>query len=96
MCTSRQFVTTRHDFRADFLYGDGIGRYGACQLPDIAIKPTGILPPLPEFQALTGLVGHPADMLCRSRESVVGTRNSKTGVPARSPYLQPDRDLEQC
>jgi hypothetical protein len=51
------------DFQADFLYGDGIGRYGTSQLPDVAIKPTGILAPIPEFQALTGLVGHPTDAL---------------------------------
>ena len=51
------------DLQADFLYGDGIGRYGTSQLPDVAIKPTGILAPIPEFQALTGLIGHPTDAL---------------------------------
>lgn len=51
------------DFQADFLYGDGIGRYGTSQLPDVAIKPTGILAPIPELQALTGLIGHPTDAL---------------------------------
>jgi hypothetical protein len=51
------------DLQADFLYGDGIGRYGTSQLPDVAIKPTGILAPIPELQALTGLIGHPTDAL---------------------------------
>ncbi len=51
------------DLQADFLYGDGIGRYGASQLPDIAIRPNGILAPIPELQALVGLVGHPTDAL---------------------------------
>jgi hypothetical protein len=51
------------DLQADFLYGDGIGRYGTSQLPDVAIKPTGILAPVPELQALVGLVGHPTDAL---------------------------------
>jgi hypothetical protein len=51
------------DLQADFLYGDGIGRYGSSQLPDVAIKPTGILAPVPELQALVGLVGHPTDAL---------------------------------
>jgi len=32
MRTSRQFATTQHDVRADFLYGDGTGRYGASRL----------------------------------------------------------------
>jgi hypothetical protein len=51
------------DLQADFLYGDGIGRYGSSQLPDVAIKPTGILTPVPEVPALVGLVGHPTDAL---------------------------------
>jgi hypothetical protein len=51
------------DFQADFLYGDGIGRYGTSQFPDVAIKPTGVLAPIPELQALTGLIGHPTDAL---------------------------------
>jgi hypothetical protein len=51
------------DFQADFLYGDGIGRYGTSQLPDVAVKPTGILAPVPGLQALVGLIGHPTDAL---------------------------------
>jgi hypothetical protein len=51
------------DFQADFLIGDGIGRYGAAQLPDVAVKSTGLLVPIPELQALLGLVGHPTDYL---------------------------------
>jgi hypothetical protein len=49
------------DFQADFLLGDGIGRYGSAGLPDVAIKPTGVLAPIPEIQALVGLVGHPTE-----------------------------------
>jgi len=56
-------VPQQLDFQADFLYGDGIGRYGASQLPDVAIKPTGVLAPVPELQALVGLIGHPTDAL---------------------------------
>jgi hypothetical protein len=51
------------DLQADFLLGDGIGRYGVSQLPDLAIKSTGILAPVLELQALVGLVGHPTDTL---------------------------------
>jgi hypothetical protein len=47
------------DFQADFLAGNGIGRYGTVGLPDVAVKPNGILAPIPEIQALVGLVGHP-------------------------------------
>jgi hypothetical protein len=51
------------DLQADFLIGDGIGRYGATGLPDVAVKPTGVLVPIPELQALVGLVGHPTDYI---------------------------------
>jgi hypothetical protein len=51
------------DLQADFLIGDGIGRYGAAQLPDVAVKPTGVLVPIPELQALVGLIGHPTDYI---------------------------------
>ena len=51
------------DLQADFLAGDGIGRYRTSQLPDVAIKPTGILAPVPGLQALVGLIGHPTDAL---------------------------------
>jgi hypothetical protein len=51
------------DLQADFLIGDGIGRYGSVGLPDVAVKPTGVLVPIPELQALVGLVGHPTDYL---------------------------------
>jgi hypothetical protein len=51
------------DFQADFLIGDGIGRYGAAQFPDVAVKSTGLLVPIPGLQALVGLVGHPTDYI---------------------------------
>ena len=51
------------DFQADFLIGDGIGRYGSVGLPDVAVKPSGVLVPIPQLQALLGLVGHPTDAL---------------------------------
>jgi hypothetical protein len=56
-------VPKQLDLQADFLYGAGIGRYGTSQLPDVAIKPTGILAPVPGLQVLVGLVGHPTDAL---------------------------------
>ena len=51
------------DFQADFLTGNGIGRYGSAGLLDVTVKPTGVLAPIPEIQALVGLVGHPAPQL---------------------------------
>ena len=51
------------DFQVDFLAGNGIGRYGSAGLPDVTVKPTGVLTPIPEIQALVGLVGHPTPQL---------------------------------
>jgi hypothetical protein len=47
------------EFRGSFLAGYGIGRYGSGQIPDATIKPDGTPAPIPEVQALVGLVGHP-------------------------------------
>ncbi len=47
------------DFQADFLAGEGIGRYGSAQLPDVAVRPFGQLTAIPEAQILVGFIGHP-------------------------------------
>jgi hypothetical protein len=47
------------DFQASVLGGVGISRYGTSLLPDATIGPSGQVVPLPEVQALIGLVGHP-------------------------------------
>src|SRR5260370_11395402 len=41
------------------MYGRGMGRYGAGQLPDVTIAPDGSLTPITVLQAMAGLVGHP-------------------------------------
>ncbi len=51
-------VPHRLDLQADFLAGNGIGRYGAVGLPDVAVQPNGVLAPIPELQVLLGAVGH--------------------------------------
>jgi hypothetical protein len=52
-------IPSKLDFRASFLAGYGIGRYGTGQLPDATIAPDGSPVPIPEIQAMIGLVGHP-------------------------------------
>ena len=47
------------DFEARGLYGRGVGRYAAGQLPDVTIASDGSLAPLTGFSALAGLVAHP-------------------------------------
>lgn len=51
------------DVQGSVLAGYGIGRYGAGQLPDATIKSDGSPAPLPEIQALIGVVGHPVPEL---------------------------------
>ena len=52
-------IPRKLDFQLSFLGGYGIGRYGAAQLPDATIGANGAPVPIPEIQALVGLVGHP-------------------------------------
>ncbi len=47
------------DFQASVLAGYGIGRYGSGQLPDATLDASGSPRPLPEVEALVGLIGHP-------------------------------------
>ena len=47
-------------FQASGLVGQGIGRYGSGQLPDATINQNGTPIPIPEVEALLGLVGHPS------------------------------------
>jgi hypothetical protein len=47
------------DIQGSFLGGDGIGRYGAAQLPDAVVGPHGEPVAVPEIQALVGIIGHP-------------------------------------
>jgi hypothetical protein len=47
------------EFTGNALYGQGIGRYGAGQLPDVTIAADGSLTPLTGLTAMVGLIGHP-------------------------------------
>jgi hypothetical protein len=61
--TTVPVVPTLVDFTGSVLAGYGVGRYGAGQLPDATIKSDGSPAPLPEIEALVGLVGHPTPRL---------------------------------
>ena len=47
------------DFQANFMAGNGIGRYGSCQLPDFAFTPNGQLRVLTGYMGMVGAVAHP-------------------------------------
>jgi len=48
------------DFQLSGLVGDGIGRYGSAQLPDVTLTPTGQFATISEYDVLAGLIVHPA------------------------------------
>jgi hypothetical protein len=47
------------EFTGNILYGRGVSRYAAGQLPDVTIAPDGSLTPLAGLTAMVGLIGHP-------------------------------------
>lgn len=51
------------DLQGSVLTGQGTGRYGSSQLPDVYIGPDGTLKPLQTLQVLLGAVAHPFDSL---------------------------------
>lgn len=52
------------DIRGSALVGQGIGRYGSGQMNDVVVNPgNGKLDPIPEVEALVGIVVHPIDRL---------------------------------
>jgi hypothetical protein len=53
-------IANKLDLQLSVLAGQGIGRYGSAQLPDVTVSPLGHLAPLTEIAALVGLVGHPS------------------------------------
>jgi hypothetical protein len=46
------------DLQGSILYGQGIGRYGSGQLPDVTFDATGKLSPVTALQAMVGAIGH--------------------------------------
>ena len=49
----------RLDFRLSGLVGDGIGRYGSAQLPDVTLTPTGQFATIKEYHWLGGFEARP-------------------------------------
>ena len=47
------------DFQLSGLVGEGIGRYGSAQLPDVTVRPDGKLSTIRAYQALAGLIYRP-------------------------------------
>jgi hypothetical protein len=50
-------------FQASGLYGNGIGRYGSAQLPDVTVRPNGTLAPITEGDVLLGFNIKPTSLL---------------------------------
>jgi hypothetical protein len=56
-------IPKKLDFQLSGLIGQGTGRYGSTQLPDVAYEPDGSFKAIGNVQALMGLVGHVTPML---------------------------------
>ena len=56
-------IKNKLDIQFSGLAGYGIGRYGTSQLPDAIIGQDGSPKPIPEVQALLGVIGHPIDSI---------------------------------
>ena len=70
------------EFHGNVLAGYGIGRYGSAQLPDATLSQSGAPTPLPEVEALAGLVAHPAptvDLYAYVGTEQVGRRSFTAG-----------------
>ena len=76
-------VAGKLDVQLSALTGDGIGRYGASQLPDYTFSATGHIKPIDETTALLGVIGHPSDALTlygyAGTETSTATAASKVG-----------------
>jgi len=88
-------ISKKLDFQASFLWGEGIGRYGSTQLPDVTIKPNGELQPVPGLDWLLGLVAHPSESLdlylYGGQERV-----TETSYGPNFGYGNPARDTKDC
>ncbi len=51
------------DFQLSGLVGQGVGRYGSGQLPDVTYGVDGSTHPLTVYQIMAGLIGHPSPAL---------------------------------
>ncbi len=56
-------LTAQLAFQASALYGDGIGRYGSGQLPDVTVEPNGTVSAIREADILLGLTYKPVSRL---------------------------------
>lgn len=56
-------IKKKFEFQASGLAGYGVGRYGTSNLSDATTRLNGAPAPLPEAQALVGLLGHPTKAL---------------------------------
>jgi len=52
---------SQFDLQLSGLFGNGIGRYGSAQLPDVTLRPDGKFSAVTAYQALLGLAYRPTD-----------------------------------
>jgi hypothetical protein len=75
-------IAGRLDVQGSVLAGYGIGRYGTTGLPDATVRADGSPAPLPEVEAMVGLVGHPTpavDLYTYAGTEQLGRKSFNTG-----------------
>src|SRR5262249_27675533 len=76
------------EFTANGLYGRGVGRYGAGQLPDVTIAADGSLSLVTGWSAMVGLIGHPwegLDVYVYAGQEEVAANFFNIGTPSAMP-----------
>jgi hypothetical protein len=61
--SARVSVNKYLDLAAQAMVGDGVGRYGSAQLPDVTVHPVGTLEPIRNYHGLFSLETHPTPKL---------------------------------
>jgi hypothetical protein len=56
-------IPKKLDLQLSGMWGEGTGRYGSTQLPDVTYEPDGSFKPIINIQALFGVIGHVTSML---------------------------------
>jgi hypothetical protein len=56
-------IAKRLTFQVSGLIGQGVGRYGTAQLPDVTFSPSGKLEPIADYSIMGGFVAHPTPKL---------------------------------
>ena len=82
-------VPKKTDFIFEGMIGNGIGRYGAANQPDVTVTPAGVIKPLPALHTLVGFEIHATpkmDVFIYGGDEYVGEKRFVQGKNAPAGY----------